>query len=234
MEAGSPDHLDLRHGLPGARPIRSRALPRPKWKSRSARRSSSSTRAAHRARSVPAMPCRRPRTATPGPPGAAKDIGTYVVSGLLDTTVSDWRLYLSVINVSVLGANTSAPYKNAQDLRGRHEGQARPGLGRDRRHQFVRPCRDRSVHPRALNLTYKHVSCDGGNPAVVATVAGETEITTQLAVEQANMIRGKRLNPLAVLSDKPLELEGYGTIPAVTASVAGLQARRQLLRHLRP
>ncbi len=37
------------------------------------------------------------------------------------------------------------------------------------------------------------------------------------------MIRGKRLNPLAVLSDKPLELEGYGTIPAVTASVAGFK-----------
>src|SRR5687768_158916 len=35
--------------------------------------------------------------------GAAKDLGTYIVSGLLDTKVGDWRLYLSVINVSVLG-----------------------------------------------------------------------------------------------------------------------------------
>jgi tripartite-type tricarboxylate transporter receptor subunit TctC len=67
------------------------------------------------------------------------------------------------------------------------------------------------------------VSYDGGNPAVVATVAGETELTTQLAVEQANMIRGKRLNPLAVLSDKPLELEGYGSIPPVTASISGFK-----------
>src|SRR6187401_2931797 len=48
--------------------------------------------------------------------GAAKDIGTYVVSGLLDTKVADWRLYLAVINVSVLGVNPASPYKNAQDL----------------------------------------------------------------------------------------------------------------------
>ncbi len=74
---------------------------------------------------------------------------------------------------------------------------------------------------RALGLTYKHVSYDGGNPAVIATVAGETEITTQLAVEQANMIRGKRLRPLAVLSDQPLELEGFGTIPPITSAIAG-------------
>ena len=76
---------------------------------------------------------------------------------------------------------------------------------------------------RALGLTYKHVTYDGGNPAVIAVVSGEAEVTTQLAVEQANMIRAKRLNALAVLSDKPLELEGYGTIPPITASVAGFK-----------
>ena len=48
--------------------------------------------------------------------GAAKDIGTYMVSGLLDTKVADWRLYLAVINVSVLGVNPDSPYKTAQDL----------------------------------------------------------------------------------------------------------------------
>jgi tripartite-type tricarboxylate transporter receptor subunit TctC len=51
---------------------------------------------------------------------------------------------------------------------------------------------------------------------VIATVAGETQVTTQLAVEQAEMIRGGRLRPLAVLGTEPLELVGYGTIPSVT------------------
>ncbi|BAT59150.1 tripartite tricarboxylate transporter family receptor [Variibacter gotjawalensis] len=150
--------------------------------------------------------------------GAAKDIGTYVVSGLLDTKITDWRLYLSVINVSVLGANNNTPYKSAADLVAAMK--AKPG------HVSVATAGiNSSGHSgiesftRALGITYKHVSYDGGNPAVIATVAGETELTTQLAVEQANMIRAKRLKALAVLSDKPLELEGYGTIPAVTKEI---------------
>jgi tripartite-type tricarboxylate transporter receptor subunit TctC len=65
------------------------------------------------------------------------------------------------------------------------------------------------------------VAYDGGNPAVISTVSGETEVTTQLAVEQAQMIRGKRLRPLAVLSDRPLELEGFGAIAPITAMISG-------------
>jgi tripartite-type tricarboxylate transporter receptor subunit TctC len=51
---------------------------------------------------------------------------------------------------------------------------------------------------------------------VIATVAGESEITTQLAVEQTEMIKGKRLRPLAVVADQPLNIEGYGAIPPIT------------------
>ena len=60
--------------------------------------------------------------------------------------------------------------------------------------------------------------------AVVATVSGEADVTTQLAVEQADMIRGKRLRPLATVSDKPLELEGFGTIPPLSNTVPGFSA----------
>ena len=152
--------------------------------------------------------------------GAAKDLGTYAVSGLLDTKIADWNLYLSVVNVSVLGVNPSSPYKNPQDLIAAMK--AKPGAVsvatagiNSSGHAAI------EAFTRALGLTYKHVTYDGGNPAVIAVVSGEAEVTTQLAVEQANMIRAKRLTPLAVLSDKPLELEGYGTIAPITSSVAG-------------
>jgi tripartite-type tricarboxylate transporter receptor subunit TctC len=154
--------------------------------------------------------------------GAAKDIGTYAVSGLLDTKIGDWDLYLSVINVSVLGVNPGAPYKSAKDLVDAMKAKpnsvsvATAGINSSG-HAAI------EAFTRALGITYKHVSYDGGAPAVNATVAGETEVTTQLAVEQAAMIRAKRLHPLAVLSDKPLELEGADTIPPVTASVTGFK-----------
>ena len=40
---------------------------------------------------------------------------------------------------------------------------------------------------KVTDVKYRHVTYDGGNPAVVATVSGEAEVTTQLAVEQADM-----------------------------------------------
>ena len=39
----------------------------------------------------------------------------------------------------------------------------------------------------------------------------------------ADMIRGKRLRPLATLSDRPLELEGYGTIEPITKAIPSLK-----------
>ncbi len=54
---------------------------------------------------------------------------------------------------------------------------------------------------------------------MIATVSGETQVTTQLAVEQAEMIRAGKIRPLAVLSDKPLEIEGFGTVPPLTDTV---------------
>ena len=154
--------------------------------------------------------------------GAAKDIGTYIVSGLLDTKLADWRLYLVVANVSVLGVNPNSPYKTAADLVAAMK--AKPGQVtvatagvNSSGHAAI------ETFTRALGLTYKHVTYDGGNPAVNATVAGETEVTTQLAVEQANMLRANRLRALAVLSDQPLVLEGFGTIPPVTSQVSGFK-----------
>ena len=152
--------------------------------------------------------------------GAAKDLGTYAVSGMLDTKIADWRLYLSVINVSVLSVGNNTAYKTPQDVVAAMK--AKPGqvsVGsagvNSSGHTAI------EAFTKALGVTYKHVAYDGGNPAVISTVSGETEISTQLAVEQAQMIRGKRLRPLAVLSDRPLELEGFGAIPPITSAIAG-------------
>ena len=150
--------------------------------------------------------------------GAAKDLGTYVVLGMLDTKIQDWALFLSVANVSTLSVNPSTPYKSVDDLLGAMK--AKPGQV-----SVATAGVNSSGHSameaiaRAAGVKYKHVTYDGGNPAVVATVAGETEATTQLTVEQAEMIRGKRLRPLAVVGDRPIDLDGYGTIEPITKAL---------------
>ena len=48
--------------------------------------------------------------------GAAKDLGTYAVLGMVDTKIQDWSLFLSVANVSTLSVNPGTPYKTVDDI----------------------------------------------------------------------------------------------------------------------
>src|SRR5690606_17654006 len=68
----------------------------------------------------------------------------------------------------------------------------------------------------AGNFDYNLVSYEGGGPATIATASGEAMVTTQLAGEQAELIKGNRLRPLAVLSTEPLQIDGVDPIPPVT------------------
>src|SRR3954468_23788287 len=155
--------------------------------------------------------------------GAAQDLGTYQTLGSVNTSIKDWHLFLNVANIQVIGVNPQRPWQNAKQLL--DDMKARPGqisVATAGVTSAAHAAMDQIV--KHTGVKYKEVSYDGGNPAVVATVAGEADLTTQLAVEQADMIRGKRLRPLATVSDKPLELEGYGTIPPLSSVLPGFSA----------
>lgn len=147
--------------------------------------------------------------------GAIRDVGTYVVLGMLDTKVADWNVYLAISNVSIVGVNANTPYQTFDDLLA--DFQNRPGqiavatAGLSSAGHTVM-----EAIAQTADLTYRHVPYDGGNPAVIATVAGEAAVVTQLASEQAEMIRAGRIRPLAAFSELPLVLDGVGEIPAIT------------------
>ena len=147
--------------------------------------------------------------------GAIRDVGTYPVLEMLDTRVEDWHLYFAVSNTGVVGVNVDTPYETLDELIAAME--ANPGsvsvatAGLSSAGRTVM-----EAVAQAANVSYNHVPYDGGNPAVIATVSGETEVVTQLAVEQAEMIRAGRIRPLAAHSSQPLTLEGYGEIPPIT------------------
>ena len=154
--------------------------------------------------------------------GAAQDLGAYRALGMLETNLADWHLFLSVANVPVVGVNVATPYKNIKELLDAMKAKpnqitvATAGVTSGGHNAM-------EAIARAAGVTYRHVTYDGGNPAVVATVAGETQVTTQLAVEQAEMIRGKRIRPLAAFADKALEIEGFGAIEPITKTLPGMK-----------
>src|SRR5262245_25123689 len=155
--------------------------------------------------------------------GAATDVGTYRVLGLLDSGLKDWHMFFAVANLTAIAANPNAPFKDFGQLLealktgGASVPVATAGLS-SAGHNFMESVK------AAAKIDYKHVTYDGGNPAVLATVAGETQAVAQLLVEMSEFIKGKRLVPLAVLSEKPVMLEGYGEIAPTTKWLPSMPA----------
>ena len=137
--------------------------------------------------------------------GAPKQLGTYKLLGLYDTDVKNWHLFLTVTNVPLVSVKPDATFKDMGELLAAMK--ARPNqisvgtAGATSSGHIAM-----EAIAQAAGVTYNHVTYDGGNPAVVSTVAGETMVTTQLASEQAEMIRGKRLRPLAVVGNVGITL----------------------------
>jgi tripartite-type tricarboxylate transporter receptor subunit TctC len=119
-----------------------------------------------------------------------------------------------------VGVNADTPYKTMKDLLDAMK--AKPGSisvatagVNSSGHSAI------ETIARVAGVTYKHVTYDGGAPAAVAAASGETQVTTQLAAEQTDMIRAKKIRPLAVVGDKSIEIEGYGIIPPLSQFIPG-------------
>jgi tripartite-type tricarboxylate transporter receptor subunit TctC len=141
---------------------------------------------------------------------------TYAVTGLVeDTTIDDYHIYLSVANVPVVSVNADSEYQDfGQLLEALQSGDVTVGTAGVNSSGGMALAALREAVGDPFNA--RMVTYDGGNPAVIAAASGEVEATTQLAVEQAEMIRGGRIRPLAVLSDEPLNFEGIDPIPPIT------------------
>lgn len=146
--------------------------------------------------------------------GAAVDVGCYKVLGLLDTQLQDWNLFFAVANVNILVANPASGIRDfngameAFRTRGASTAVATAGVS-SAGHNMMSAIR------AATNITYRHATYDGGNPAMIATVGGETPMGAVLLVEAAEMIRARRLIPLAVQSEVPVTLQGVGELPSI-------------------
>ncbi len=157
----------------------------------------------------------KPKTGLYWTAGAVKDLGVYKVQGLLDTTLDDWYLFLNYAIPNVVAVNASSPYQDFGELL---EGfKANPGQIK------VATAGVNSAGHTAIemiksytDIDYKHVSYEGGNPAVIATVAGETDVVPQLSKEEVDMLKAGKLRALAVLADAPLKIDGYDKeIPSI-------------------
>lgn len=155
--------------------------------------------------------------------GAAADLGAYPVLGMLDATLSDWRLYLHVANPGLISVPMDSDIETFDQLLEALQNSDEPltvataGL-------TSAGAIAMGALEGAAEINYRQIVYEGGNPAVIATVAGETDFTSQTATEQVDMIRAERLRPLAVIASSPLQLDGFGTVPPVTDWLPNVQS----------
>lgn len=152
--------------------------------------------------------------------GGLRDLGTYKVAGLLDTTIADWHPFIIASMSSVLSVNPNSGMDSVQDFIDR--------VKADGDKLLIATAGPTSSGGQALaaigaaaDITPKQIVYDGGNPAVIATVSGEAQATTQLGLEQSEMIRAGKLKPLAAIGTTDIVL-GDLTIPSITSDLPNL------------
>jgi len=142
---------------------------------------------------------------------------TYAVTGLIDdTSIEDYVVYLHVANVPVVSVNADSEYQDFnQLLDAMKSGDVTVGTAGVNSSGGMALAAIKEASGEELDGA-RMIAYDGGNPAVIAAASGEVVATTQLAVEQTEMIRAGRLRALAVLSDSALEVEGIDPVPPIT------------------
>jgi tripartite-type tricarboxylate transporter receptor subunit TctC len=145
---------------------------------------------------------------------ADASVATYqVLNYTPEISHRDWQAYFGIFTPCVITVNPSSPIKDWDSLinafKTRSVNVASAGIGAGG-HIAA------EAFAGNLGLKYNHVPYGGGNPAVVATVAGETEVVMQLSMEVADMLRAGQLRAIAVLDNKPLKITGVDEIPAAT------------------
>lgn len=148
---------------------------------------------------------------------ADTSIINYPIMDQMKLTYRDWIQWYALFTPNIISATADYAAKDLPDLvriMKEKPGQvavASAGVGSSG-HTAL------EIFQSVLGVKARHVPYQGGNPAVVATVGGESNVVMQLSMEEADMIRAKKLKPLANTSNQPLQVSGFGDVPPITKS----------------
>ena len=152
--------------------------------------------------------------------GGLRDLGTYGVMGMIDTKLDDCNVFIIASMSSILSVNPDSGIDSVQAFIDKVKSDGDTFL--------IATAGPNSSGGSSLGaialatgIEPKQIVYDGGNPAILATVSGEAQATTQLALEQAEMIRAGRLKPLAAIGASEIKL-GDLIIPAITKDIPNL------------
>jgi len=143
------------------------------------------------------------------------------VLGITSTTAADWKFYMVAGAPGVLSVPSGSPVRSLEELVTKAKAAPRAlkvgasvtgGLWHTKLLALE----------QASNAPFNFVPFQGSQPSQLAALSGEIDCVLTSISEQADLIRGGKLRPLAMIEAEPYTLEGLPEIPAATALFPGI------------
>ena len=151
--------------------------------------------------------------------GTTGDLATYKLFDMLDTSIADdWELFLSLGNTGLVGVSADSKYQTFDQLLDEFKvnpGQIRVASAGELSESYF----NIEIIRRYTGINYRLSVYEDVNAALAAVISGGAAVIIQPASEQAELIRSKKIRPLAVLSESDINLEGYGAVPSIKKAI---------------
>lgn len=154
--------------------------------------------------------------------GNSDNIRMFQVMDLGNTSYKDLHIWTAAAGVTALCVKPDSPIKTLDDwintmkTKGKNFTVSTSGVGNGWHISM-------ELLKKYTGTDYKNVPYSGGRPAITACISGEVDATAAGLMEAIDFIKGKQLRVLATFNDKPIDIEGVGTVPSVGDKVPELK-----------
>jgi tripartite-type tricarboxylate transporter receptor subunit TctC len=166
---------------------------------------------------LPSTTCRSPSAMATTGEDSPNHCSPGPVLGITETTSKDWAYFMVAGAPGVLSVPANSPIQSLEELVAKAKAapksvKAGAGLIGGLWHTKLL-----SVE-KAAGVTFGFTPFQGSQPSQLAALSGEVECVLTSISEQADLIRGGKLRPLAMIESESYTLEGIPEIPAATAA----------------
>lgn len=145
--------------------------------------------------------------------GFSEAVFSQRVMGVFDKAPTAWDLMPIMNTTAVLSVSSRSPYKTIEDLlKASKSRRLNMASGTGGSVWSLKA----ALFAKAAGIEFNRINYEGSVPSQTATLTGEVVYVITGLAEQLEYIKAGRLRPLAMIEDKPAEIEGVGTIPAIT------------------
>lgn len=148
--------------------------------------------------------------------GFSESVLTKSVLGTSETTAKDWAYFIVAGAPGVLSVKADSPHQTLEDLVAALRDQPRSLKASASIVGCVWHTKLLALE-RAAEVAFQFLPFPGSKPSQLAALSGEVDVVLTSISEQADMIRGGQLRPLAMIEMEPYEFPAEVTIPAAGA-----------------